>query len=68
MPEISVEALMKIIAQQDAHIKELKMQNDFLKMMLAKQDEIRLVNDLANLVESHPEKLPNTIIASLHKH
>jgi len=64
----SIDSLMQKIAEQEAMIKDLQQQNEYLKFMLAKQKELSLVSELASMVEAHQDKAQHVMIASLHKH
>lgn len=68
MPMISLNALLKTVAEQDAQIKELKNQIVYLQSLLEHQDRIRLAQELVDLVKQYPEALHYPIVASTETH
>ncbi len=68
MPLISVEAMFKTIAEQQAQIKELKEQVAQLEFMLDYQNQANLARELVNMLDEYPEKLQSPIIASIDVH
>ena len=65
---VTIESLMQKIAEQNIQINELQQQNENLKFLLSKQTELKLVSELASMIEAHAPKHPYVIIPSLHKH
>jgi hypothetical protein len=68
MPLISVDAMLKTIAEQQTQIQELKEQIAQLHFMLEKQNAMSLTQELLELVKKYPEKLDNPIIGSIDLH
>jgi small-conductance mechanosensitive channel len=68
MPLISVEAMLKTIAEQQVQIKELREQVTQLELMLKHQNQVNLAQELVDLLSKYPEKLENPIIASIDVH
>lgn len=69
MPLVSLETMVKTIADQQTQIKQLTEKVTQLEMLLAEGRERYLVQELVELVRDYPEQLANhPIIASLDKH
>ncbi len=68
MPMISMNALLKTLAEQDAQIKELKTQIVQLQSLLEHQDRIKLAKELVDLVRQYPGALHYPIVASTETH
>jgi hypothetical protein len=68
MPMISLDTLLRTLAQQNQEIDELKIRIAELESLLSIQTEEALAGDLASLIFEHPEDLENVIIASTDYH
>ncbi|WAR46581.1 hypothetical protein [Methylomonas rapida] len=68
MPMISLEALLKTVAEQDAEIKELRKQLSHLEALLKNQDKMKIAWELVEFVQDYPGKLHYPIVASTEVH
>lgn len=68
MPMISIEALLKTVAEQDAQIQELRKHVTYLEALLKKQDKIKMAFELVEFVQDYPKKLHYPIVASTEVH
>jgi len=68
MPIISMEAIFKTIADQEAQIKELKKQVSFLESLLKNQDRIKATQELVVFIQDYPETLDQPMIVSTDIH
>lgn len=68
MPMISVDSLLRTIAEQNQQIQQLNEQIRMLQATLENQHRIKLAMELVELVRQHPDKLHYPIVASTEMH
>jgi len=68
MPMISVDALLRTIAEQNEQIQQLNEQIRVLQHQLEHQHRLKLAMELVELVRQYPDKLHYPIVASTETH
>jgi len=68
MPMISIETILRTVAEQEQQIRELKRQVALLEAQLETRDRVRLAQELVDLVRDYPGSVRYPIVASTEKH
>lgn len=68
MPIMSLETILKTLAEQQAQIKQLQEEKHQLELMLVNQQKILLTQELVGMLSHCPSESSTPIIASIARH